>query len=352
MPSYVEILNSHGISQTQWDTKVYYEYIRMAFWPLFIGKGEMSVIQLKTDLSKDQGDTLIFELVGELEGGVVEGNATGIGNEGSFQIYTDSVVVNNKRILVRLDDIPMSVKRSGLPLLNIAKGRLARKAKIEFDLNITTALTDTSRGRVRDRYLYGAVDSNWDATHATALTSIDDTADQLTLKSISKAKRKATSPQTADVPKIMPTMVRGTPKTLEEWYVYVGHDRPIRDLVENDATFTNRQLNIPPESNRNNVLFTGRHFKGSHDGVLIYEYEGIPLVTSTIVCAHNLLLGAQAAGYAVGQNSKYAQEGIDLGMGMRAHIHEIRGIRKMVFNESNAQDHGVIHHFTSAVADG
>lgn len=351
MPSYVEILNSHGITQTQWDLRVYYEYIRMAFWPLFVGKGEMSVIQLKTDLNKDRGDSLVFELVGELEGGVVEGNTTGVGNEGSFQIYTDSVVVDNKRILVRLDDIPMSVKRSGLPLLNIAKGRLARKAKIEFDLNMTTALTDTSEGRVRDRYLYGAVDSNWNATHATALTAVDNTADQLTLKGISKAKRKATSPQTADVPKIMPTMVRGTPKTLEEWYVYVGHDRAIRDLVESDATFTNRQLNIPPESNRNNILFTGRHFKGSHDGVLIYEYEGIPLVSSTIVCSHNLLLGAQAAAYAVGQSTKYAQEGIDLGMGMRAHIHEIRGIQKLVFNESNAQDHGVVHHFTAAIAD-
>lgn len=351
MPSYVEILNSHGITQKQWDTKVYYEYIRMAFWSLFIGKGEMSVIQLKTDLSKDKGDSLVFELVGELEGGVVEGNATGIGNEGSFQIYTDSISVDNVRILVRLDDIPMSVKRSGLPLLNIAKGRIARRAKVKFDGDITTALTNTAEGRVRDRYLYGEKDSNWNATHITALTAVDDTADQLTLKSISKAKRKATSPQTADVPKIMPTMVRGNAKTLEEWYMYIAHDRAIRDLVENDATFTNRQLNIPPEPNRSNILFTGRHFKGSHDGVLIYEYEGIPLVSSTIVCSHNLLLGAQAAAYAVGQNSKYAQEGIDLGHSMRAEIHEIRGIQKLVFNESNAQDHGVVHHFTAAVAD-
>lgn len=351
MPSYVEILETHGITQKQWDLEVYFEYIRATFWHLFVGTGENAVIQLKKQLGSNKGSSLVFELIGELEGGDVEGNTTGIGNEGSFQIYTDTVVIDNVRTLVRLDDIPMSMKRSGLPLLNLAKGRISRAAKLKFDTHVTDALTDTSEGRVQDRYLYGALDASWNATHATALTAINNTRDQLTLKSISKVKRKATIPQTADVPIIMPTRVKGNAKKLEEWYMYVGHGRSMRDLTENDATFTNRDLNLPPGANKDSVIYSGRHFKGSHDGVLIYTYDEIPLVSSTIVCAHNLFLGAQAAGYAIGQEAKYNQEGIDLDMGMRAHLHEIRGIKKLVFNETNVQDHGVVHHFVAAVAD-
>lgn len=351
MPSYVEILEEHGITQKQWDLKVYFEYIRATFWHLFVGTGENAVIQLKKQLGSNKGSSLVFELIGELEGGDVEGNTTGVANEGSFQIYTDEITVDNVRTLVRVDDLPMGMKRSGLDLMNLAKGRLTRKAKLKFDTHVTDALTVTSEGRVRDRYQYGEDDNNWNATHATALQAIDNTSDQLTLKSISKVKRKATIPQTADVPIIMPTMVKGNAKALEEWYMYVGHGLTTRDLKENDATFINRDLNLPPGANKDSVIYSGRHFLGAHDGTLIYTYNEIPLVSSTIVCAHNLFLGAQAAGYAVGQDAKYNQEGIDLDMGIRAHIHEIRAIKKLVFNETNAQDHGVVHHFVAAVAD-
>lgn len=351
MPSYVEILEANGVTQKQWDKKVYEEYIRATFWHLFVGTGESAVIQLKTELMKDKGSSFVFELIGELEGGDVEGNTSGIGNEGSFEFYTDTVTVDNVRTIVRLDDIPMSIKRSGLPLLNKAKSRIVRKSKIKFDTHVTNALIDVSEGKVQDRYLYGSLDSNYSGTHATDLAKVDNTSDQLTLKSISKVKRKATIPQTADVPIIMPTMVKGNAKTLEEWYMYVGHGRSTRDLKENDATFINRDLNLPPGANKDSVIYSGRHFLGAHDGVLIYTYDEIPLVDSTIVVAHNLFLGAQAAGYAIGQNAKYNQEGIDLDMGMRAHLHEIRGIKKLVFDETNAQDHGVVHHFVAAVAD-
>lgn len=353
MPSYVEILNSHGITQTQWDTKVYFEYLRKLLWFLFMGTDESAIIQVKTRLQKSKGDTIVFELVGELEGGTVTGNATGEGNEGSFDIFVDQVQIDNVRHLVRVDDVDMSEQRSGLDLLNLAKSRLTNKQKNYVDDQISTKLSDTSNGRVRGRYLYGKNDDNWDAVHATALNSIDDTNDQLTLKSLSKAKRKAQFPGSVDLPKIQPTQVMGNAKRLTEWFVYVAHGYTTRDLTENDATFINRQLNIPPEPNSKNPLYTGSSFKGAHDGVLIHGYDGIHLEVNVtpVQCAHNLLLGAQAAAWAVGQNPKFKSEGFDLGHKFRAETHEIFGIEKLVFNTANAEDHGVVHHFVAAVDD-
>lgn len=351
MASYVEILASHGITQKHWDTKVYFGYLRKLFWYLVMGKDPSAIIQVKNQLQKAKGDSIVFELVGEVEGGTVTGNNTLEGNEGSFSIYTDSITIDNVRHGIRLDDVPMSTQRSGLDLLTIAKSRLNIKQKNYVDDQITVALSDTSNGRVRGRYLYGKTDTNWDATHATALTNIDNTDDQLTLKVISIAKRKARYPGSTDLPKVMPTSVEGNAKRLQEWFMYVGHGLAIRDLVENDATFVNRQLNIPPEPNSRNPLYTGSSFKGSHDGVLIHEYDGIQLAASTIQCAHNLLLGAQAAAWAVGQGVKYSQEEKDHGFVISAATAEIFGIEKLVFNTPNAEDHGIVHSFTAAVDD-
>jgi N4-gp56 family major capsid protein len=351
MASYIEILESHGITQKVWDRSILMGYLRAAFWPLFMGKSEQSVIQVKSELNGKKGSTIVFELAGELEGGVVTGNQTGIGNEGSFDVYVDEVTVDNIRIIARIDDVTMTEQRSGMDALKLAKSRIMRKAQVRLDSEITTALADTSNGRIRDRYLYGAVDSNWNATHATALTAVDNTADKLTLKGISKAKRKATSPTYVDIPKIMPTATKGAADKLVEWFIYIAGERSIRDLTESDASFLNRQLNIPPEPNSDNPLYTGSSFRGAHDGVLIHRYDEIPYESSTIVCEHNLLLGAQALGYAVVGGPKFNSEDVDLGHSLRTEIHEVRGMEKLVFDEANAQDHGVVHHFVAAVAD-
>src|SRR3990167_589586 len=162
----------------------------------------------------------------------------------------------------------MSEKRTNFNLLQQGKEALIEEAKIRLEDDITTALTDTSLGRVRGRYLYGAADSNWNATHATALTAVDNTADQLTTGMIDIAKRKATIPVNATA-KIRPMQIQ-TGKAFEEWFVFCGHTYCIRDLVNNDAAWRNAQLNIPPQRAADSVLYSGSSFKGAWNGTLIY----------------------------------------------------------------------------------
>jgi len=133
--------------------------------------------------------------------------------------------------------------------------------------------------------------------------------------------------------------------------MFVGHTYALRDKINNDAAWRNAQLKIPPQSNSRSPIFTGSKFKGSWDGVLVYEYDGINLVSSTIQVAHNFLLGAQAGLVAWAQMSKFGEEEQDLGHNIIYETHEIRGVEKAVFNTTNSEDHGTQHLFSAAVAD-
>jgi len=303
--AYTEVLTGHGLTQEQWDDQLFEEYLSMLWWKNLMGTTQNAVIQVKDNLTKQAGDAITIGLRGQMVGGKVTGNTKGIGNEGKVDFYSQRVTIDNVRQLIKIWDVPMTQKRVGFNVLEQAKSALTEKAQIDLEDDVTTALVGTSTGRVQGRYLYGAADSNYNATHATALTAIDNTADKLTSAMISIAKRKCLIPTNATA-KIRPMKVKNG-KNFEEWYIFVGHPLAIRDLVDGDAAYRNAQLNLPPRGN-DSPLFTGSSFKGSHAGVLIYEYDRIPLVASTIQCAHNLLLGAQAAAVVWGQRSKFGEE--------------------------------------------
>jgi hypothetical protein len=245
----------------------------------------------------------------------------------------------------------MTQQRTAFNVLTAAKDALNEKNSLDLDDAITEAMSDVTTGRVQGRYLYGALDSNYHATHATALGNVDNTDDQLTLGQINLAKRKARSiGSNVGEAKIRPMRIKNG-KNFEEWYMFVGHDLSIRDLTVNDAVFTNAHLLLPPQSNSGSPLFTGSAFKGSFNGVMIYEYERIQLISSTIQVSHNLLLGAQAGVVAWAQRPKFGEEFTDLKHNVTYETHEIRGVSKVAYNRDTVEDNGVVHVFSAAVSD-
>lgn len=347
--SYVEILTDHGLNVEQWENSLFNEYMGMVAWSNIMGTSPSSIIQVKEDLTKKPGDAINIGLRGQMVGGHVTGNAKAKDNEGSVGFYYQRITIDNDRVVIKAEDIPMTQKRVSFNVLTEMKAALQEKAKFILEDAITTALIDTDNARVRGRYLYGATDSNWNATHATALTAVDNTADQLSTGMIDIAKRKALIPVNATA-KVRPMQAK-VGKSYEEWFTFYAHTLAIRDLVNNDAAFRNAQLLLPPNANRDSVLFQGSSFKGSWNGVLIYEYDRLPLISSTIQCSHSLLLGAQAAAVCWGQRSKFGEEASDIGHDMTYELHEIRGISKLYFNRSTPEDHGIVHVFNAAVAD-
>lgn len=350
--SYVEILTGHDLTVEQWNSDIFEDIAGHLWWKNLIGEGNTNVIIANEDLTTKPGDAVTFGLMGRMSGGLVTGNATGIGNEGTVSFYGQRVTVNNVRRLIKVTDIPMSEKRTNFGLLKKARQALESKFQEDIDDAITTALSVTSTGRVRGRYLYGAADSNWNATHSTALTAVDNTSDQLTTNMLRIAKRKATIPVNADGIKMRPMKVVNG-KNYEDWFISVNHPYCTRDMFDSDAAWKNAQLNIPPQANRDSPIFSGSSFKGAYEGILIYEYDRINLVSSTIQVAHNFLLGAGACGIAWGQRSKFGEEESDIGHAVSYELHEIRGVNKFVFTRTggSAMDEGVVSVFAAAVAD-
>ena len=347
--AYVEVLTGHGLTQEQWDNDIFEEYIGQLWWKNVMGTSTNSIIQVKEELMKSAGDAVTIGLRGKQQGGHVTGNSKGKDNEGKVDFFSHRILVDNDRQLIKIEDVPMTQQRVGFDVLQQAKEALIEKNAEQLDDDITTELSTTTN-RVRGRYLYGAADSNWNATHSTALTAIDNAADQLTSDMIDVAKRKALIPINA-TKKIRPMKIQAG-KNFEEWYMFSGHTYAIRDLVNNDAAFRNAQLLLPPNANRDSVLYSGSAFKGSWNGTLIYEYDRLALVSSTIQCAHNLFLGAQALGLAWAQRTKFGEEFTDVGHDVTYETHEIRGMEKLEFTDmTTPEDHGIVHTFSAAVAD-
>jgi len=349
--AYTEVATGDTVTAEQFSAMVFREYIGQLWYKSsgLMGTSSDMPIQVKDDLTKKAGDAITINLRGQLQGGKVTGNNMGVGNEGRVDLFGQRITVNNVRHLVKIKDVPMTEQRTTFSVTTEAKDALTEASQLDLDEEITLQLSNVTNARVRGRYLYGAADSNWNATHATALTNVDNTNDQLTTNMIRIAKRKALIPVNATA-KVRPMRIK-MGQNFEEWFVFVGHPYSIRDMFDNDAAWKNAQLNIPPQTNRNSPIFTGSSFKGSYDGVLIYEYERINLLSSTIQVSHNFLLGAQAAAVVWGQRTRVNQEPEDLGHNMIYETHEIRGVEKLYFDRATQEDQGIVHTFAAAIRD-
>ena len=296
--AYTEILTSGNTATNtaeKWEALAHREYVGKMMMKWLMGSSMDSVLQVKEELTKGAGDAITINFAAAQQGGTVRGNAKGVGNEGNMSFFAQRFVIDNTRTLHKIWDVPMTQQRVTFNVLTEARHALTTKHAETFDDDIVLGLTDTSVGRVRGRYLYGAADSNWNATHATALTSgVDSTNDKLTTNILSTAKRKAVIEGVGVSEKIRPTRIK-VGMRYEEWFMFLGHTYAIRDLVRDDAAFRNQQLLLPPGRNSDSVYFTGSHFKGSWEGTLIYEYDRLPLDAtagaSSIQTAHNLLMG-------------------------------------------------------------
>ena len=339
------IQTTHGVSAEQWSQQVFGEYLGQNPFFSFMGENSNAVIQVKEELTKAPGDAITVQLRAKLTGSGVTGDTTLKGNEEDLVFYSQKLAIDTIRHAVILKG-EMSEQRTAFDLRNQAKEALVDWATNKIKTDLISALTDTSAGRDRTRYLYGATDTNWNATHATALANIDATNDKLTTKMISKAKRKAMLEGSR---KVRPfTMKQGN--KVEELYVLFAHPYAVRDLLE-DQAFKDVNIHLPAGFS-DSVLVHGQRYKGMWDGVMIFECDEMPNLSeagaSSIDVAHNVLCGAQAAAITWGKRTNYKEDSDDYGHENGFAIDEIRGVEKLVFN---SVDHGVVNVFSAAEAD-
>lgn len=357
-----------GLVPVSWTEKFFVEYVRKNQFARYMGTGMNSMIQVREDLTRKAGDSVVFPTIRRLVGAGVTGNQILEGNEELLNARSLKLPVSVLRHAVAVSD--WDEQKSIVDLLDAARDALQVWCleKMRADLIVSlTAMTANASVQIpyasatagerntwltnnADRVLFGSAIANGSSNvMATALLTIDNTADKLTTGVLSLAKRRAKLAN----PRIRPIMVNGD----EEWFVCFVDSFQMRDLRADTAMLAAQQY----AANRgaDNPLFTGGDL--IWDGIIIREVPELTQIAGAGAGGINvgtaLMCGAQAMGIAWAQRTKATTNTRDYGYMHGVGIMEMRGIGKLRFgtdgsvDETAPKDAGMVTIFTASVGD-
>ena len=308
-----------------WTKKVWHEGVKDSYFDKFTAMDGSNVVHQNKDLTNVKGDSVVFGLMMNLTGSGVEGNRQKLaGSEDTLNIYDFTVqtqLVRNAVSRFEADD-----QKSQYDMLKEIKVVLKQWLSDWLDNKLIDKLTSNN--------------STAETVYASAAgTQASITAnDKLTTTIISRAKRKAQM----HAPKIQPIKIDGMDK-----YIMLVSPWAARDLKD-DPKWLAAQQNANVRGSKN-PIFTGA--LGEYDGVVLYEYERVYNIStgasSANVC-HNLLLGKQAACFAVARPAKHIEQTDDYGNIAGNGIAFYGAVEKTKFNGS---DFGVINVRTGGVVE-
>lgn len=309
-----------------WAKKVWHEGLKDSYFDKFTALDGSNVVHKNEDLKNVKGDSVVFGLMMNLSGAGVEGNrATLTGNEEALNIY--DFTVNTQLVRNAVSRFEADDQKTQYDMLKEIKGALKQWLSDWFDNKLITKLTTT-------------MPNPTETVYASAANTVSSTTanDKLTTALISRAKRKAMM----HAPKVQPIKVDGMDK-----YIMLVSPWAAKDLKD-DAKWLAAQQNANVRGSKN-PIFTGA--LGEYDGVILYEYERVSLsnsgASSANVC-YNLLLGKQAACFAVARPAKHIEQTDDYGNVAGNGIAFYGAVEKTKFN---GKDYGTIQVITGGVKE-
>ena len=357
-----------GLTPVIWDADFFSEYIRKNQFARYMGTTMGSMIQVREDLTRKSGDTVVFPTVRRLVGAGGSGNTVLEGHEANLNARSRNLVVSAFRHAVAVSD--WDEQKSVIDLREAAREALMNWELEKMRSDIITSLEAiTADGNVQvsyaaataaqrnawtvnnaDRVLYGNSKANAvSGVMATALATITAATGKMTAATVTLAKRIA---RTAS-PRIRPISVNDD----EEWFVFFMPSLPFRDLMQ-DPVIINT-LQYAWDRGRDNPLFTAGDL--IYNGVIIREVPEMPVIAGAggggIDVAMSALCGAQALGVAWAQRMKSTTNVRDYSFFHGIGISEMRGIGKLRFgvdptvDTTKPVDAGIVSVWTSAVAD-
>lgn len=308
-----------------WAKKVWHEGVKDSYFDKFTATDGSNVVHKNKDLENVKGDSVVFGLMMNLTGSGVEGNRQKLaGAEDTLNIY--DFTVNTKLVRNAVSRYEADDQRTQYDMLK------------EIKIALKQWLSDWLDDRLISRLSYNP--SSGEVLYASAAgTQSSITAnDKLTTTIISRAKRKALM----HAPKVQPIKVDGMDK-----YIMLVHPWAARDLKD-DPKWLAAQQNANVRGSKN-PIFTGA--LGEYDGVILYEYERVQTgnigASSANVC-QNLLLGKQAACFAVSRPAKHIEQTDDYGNIAGNGIAFYGAVEKTNFN---GKDYGVINVMTGGAVE-
>jgi len=352
-----------GLVVQQWEDKFFQEYLHDGGFKPLMGADENSVIQVKEDLTKKQGDSITIALVNRLTNAAITGANTLEGFEEDMASRSMRIYVDKRRNAVRIAE--MSEQKSAISLRDAARATLKDWAMEDTrDLCITalgsingvsfTASTEAQRDAWLvdnvDRIQFGSVAAPSASDFSAAVAELDTSADLFNTTVLDAMVLKA---KTAN-PKIRPVRDAGNGK---RYYVVLANPHAFKNFRDSIDTEVLALTSVVAEGSK---LFEGGDLMWN--GCIVKEVDNLPIYTNLGASATTevtpiYLLGAQALAVAYAKRWRSKTEEFDYGDKYGVAIDGIYGVRKILFGKGSGDtddlvDHGVVTGYVATTGAG
>jgi N4-gp56 family major capsid protein len=335
---------NHPLAVKRWAQGLMKEALKRTHALQFMGKSSDSLVQIKTELNKAEGDRIRFGLRQQLTGGGIQGDNTLEGNEEALETFSQDIIIDQLRHAVRSTG-KMSEQRVPFTVRDEARDGLADWWADRFDTWFFNQLTgNTAQTDVRYTGMQATIAP--DADHLVAAGSLNleaslsaSTDQRFSLTLIDKA---------VEIAKTAKNTLRPIRVGSKDYYVAFIH--PYQTTALRTTTATGQWLDIQKaalsgDGSGDNPIFTGA--LGVYNKTILHESTRVPLIngsqvtaTATSGIARAVLCGAQAAclafGRGYGQNTySWVEELFDFKNQLGVAAGCIGGLQKTRFNGSD-----------------
>lgn len=345
----------------RWATALASDTEKLMFYSRFIGKDDSNIIERKSELEGEQGDTIKFDLLMNLRGEMTYGDDTVEGKEENLAFYQDEVKIDQARKGADAGG-RMSRKRTLHDLRQAAKRAVSRYTAEWFDELFFVYLSGTLAGANPDAKVKTAFAGNpiqapdayhmvygGAATSAATLTAADTMSRDLIERVSTLPRMMATL--NPDVTRMSPVVVEGGGKhfvlLMSPWQAH-----SLR-IEKGELTWADIQKAAAAAEGRNNPLFKGS--LGMINDVVLHQHENVRYFNNygaggNVGAARALFMGAQAGAVAYGEAGngtrfQWEEELKDAKNRVAIYAGVIAGTKKTRFN---GYDYGVVAVDTAA----
>lgn len=313
-----------------WVSKVNVEGQKASWFNKLMAKDGSMPIHKNTDLVGKKGLSVTFPLKMNLTGAGVTGNTTLLGAEEALVVNDFTITVDQTRQAV--SSTSWDSQKPVYDQWPEIKDSLTTWFANWQDNTLITKLTASPTGT--------STSGEWMSAAAAGTEVAITASDKLTVALIGKVKRRALKHS----PKVEPFNVPG----YGEYYALLVSTEAARDL-RTDQAWIDAQNGAGVRDALKNPQFSGA--LGLIDGVAVFEYERISVTAtgaSSALVSHNLLLGKQAACYAIAKEMFPIKQETDYGNVLGQGIAFWNAIAKTIYN---SKDFGIIQLLTGGAAD-
>jgi N4-gp56 family major capsid protein len=338
---------NHPLAVKRWAKGLMKEALKKTYFLQFAGGDSNSLVQIKTELNKAEGDRIRFGLRAQLTGDGIQGDNIAEGNEEALETYYQDVFIDQLRHSVRSKG-KMSEQRVPFNVRDEARDGLSDWWANRYDAWFFNVITgNTSVTDIRYTGMQAAVAPDADHLVTCASTSGNNLEASISATSVATFSLSVID-KAVEIAKTAKNALRPLRVDSDEYLVAFLHPYQVTALRTN--TNTGQWLDIQKAAlggngSRSNPIFTGA--LGMYNNVILKESTRVPLITTTQVTATGtsgvaraVLCGAQTAMLAFGRGSglntmSWVEELFDYKNSLGVLAGSIGGMVKSRFNGSD-----------------